>query len=58
MCSFPADVIGLSKLASSFQLHFTQPLTGISARNIPGRKADNLTAVYEQLKKKVFEPIV
>jgi hypothetical protein len=40
----------------------TQPLTGVSTRNIPGgkgrpaRKADNLTDIYEQIVYKMWEP--
>jgi hypothetical protein len=40
----------------------TQPLTEMSTRNLPGskgrpvRKADNLTAIYEPIVQKMWEP--
>jgi hypothetical protein len=40
----------------------TQPLTEMSTRNLPGgkgwtaRKADNLTAIYEPVVQKMWEP--
>jgi hypothetical protein len=40
----------------------TQPLTEMSTRNLPGgkgrsaRKADNLTAIYEPIVYKIWEP--
>jgi hypothetical protein len=43
-------------------LRFTQPLTEIITRNIPGdkrrpaRKADNLAAIYESIVYKMWEP--
>jgi hypothetical protein len=43
-------------------LESTQPLTEVSTRNILGgkgqlaRKADNLTAIYEPIVKKMLEP--
>jgi hypothetical protein len=62
MCSFPADIIGFFSWPypsnRTLILGSTQPLTGISTRNIPGGKADNLTSIYEQLQKKICEPIV
>jgi hypothetical protein len=58
------DFINLSNLSShTMALWSIQPLTEMSARNLPGgkgrpeRKTDNLTAIYEPIFNKMWDPL-
>jgi hypothetical protein len=64
--SIPDEVVGFfnspNPSSRTMALGWTQPLTEMSTRNLPGckgrpaRKADNLTAMCEPIVQKMWEP--